>query len=362
MWVRLNTIFNFIDYRGVTPHKINSGIPLLTAKNIKNGFIDYEIQEFISKVEFEKRKNRGISKFGDILFTTEAPLGNAAIADKDIYSAGQRLITFQQYTKHQYLLNKLYMFFILSENFQSELNKKKTGSTVFGIKAEKLKCILIPLTPYKEQIKILNKIDSIIIKLYKLHKSINKFNTLQQHLRSKLLDSIFSPNSSYKSYYENKKLSEVSKITMGQSPKGEDITNNANKGCLEFHQGKLDFGELVINDSHKYAIKYNKIAEPGSILFSVRAPVGSINFTDRKIAIGRGLCSILPYDNMVDKKFLYYQLLYLKNYFVEKGTGSTFQAITVDVLRNSIIFICNIEMQKIIVKKIDKIFKLIDNM
>lgn len=79
--VRLNYIYRFIDYRGRTPTKIDSGIPLVTAKNVRMGCIDYSINEFISKEEFEERKSREISKRGDILFTTEAPMGNVAIAD-----------------------------------------------------------------------------------------------------------------------------------------------------------------------------------------------------------------------------------------------------------------------------------------
>lgn len=171
-WCRLNKIYNFIDYRGKTPNKINSGIPLITAKNVRMGYIDYSIEEFISDEEFEDRKTRGLSQRGDILFTTEAPMGNVAIADLDVFSAGQRLITFQQYTNKSTIINKLFMYFIMSKTFQDELMENKTGTTVYGIKAEKLKKILLPVPPLEEQKRIVAKVDSIMEYLDELEKTI----------------------------------------------------------------------------------------------------------------------------------------------------------------------------------------------
>ena len=152
-WARLNQIFNFIDYRGSTPTKISSGVPLITAKNEKSGYIDYTVDDYISEDEYADRQQRGISCYGDILFTTEAPLGNAAIADLDKFSAGQRLITFQHYG-NQKLNNTNFLYFLLSDFFQNQLNANKTGSTVAGIKAAILKGLFLPVPPIEEQQRI----------------------------------------------------------------------------------------------------------------------------------------------------------------------------------------------------------------
>ena len=149
-WARLNQIYNFIDYRGATPNKISSGVPLITAKNVKSGYIDYTVDEYISEKEYLDRQQRGISRLGDILFTTEAPLGNAAISNIEKFSAGQRLITFQHYG-NCVLNNTTFLYFILSNFFQNQLHTKKTGSTVAGIKASILKTLLLPVPPAKEQ-------------------------------------------------------------------------------------------------------------------------------------------------------------------------------------------------------------------
>ena len=160
-WVKLNHIFNFVDYRGKTPHKISEGVFLITASNIKNGYMDYSRKEYISEEEFETRKSRGITHNGDLLFTTEAPLGNAAICDLDICSCGQRIITFQEYEADT-INTKLFMFFILSPSFQKQLLDNCTGTTAKGIKAEKLKHLLIPLPPLAEQKRIVQKLEEIL--------------------------------------------------------------------------------------------------------------------------------------------------------------------------------------------------------
>lgn len=159
--VQMIEIFNFVDYRGKTPNKINKGIFLITASNIKSGFMEYTRKEYISEEEYEDRKSRGITHKGDLLFTTEAPMGNAALCDLNVCSCGQRIITLQEYKK-DVVLPKLFMFFILSPQFQMQLLDNCTGTTAKGIKAEKLKHLLIPLPPLAEQKRIVAKLEQVL--------------------------------------------------------------------------------------------------------------------------------------------------------------------------------------------------------
>ena len=161
-WVRIIFLFNFIDYRGATPNKINQGIPFITAKNVRQGYLDYSIKEYISEEDYSRRKTRGVSKKGDILFTTEAPMGNAAIADLEKYSAGQRLITLQQYTVKCEIENKYFMYCCLTLFFKKQLSDKSSGTTVKGIKADRLKQFVIPLPPLAEQKRIVAKLDAVL--------------------------------------------------------------------------------------------------------------------------------------------------------------------------------------------------------
>lgn len=159
--VELNQLFDFVDYRGKTPAKITSGVFLITASNIKQAHMDYTRKEYISREEYEGRQSRGLTKKGDLLFTTEAPMGNAALCDLDECSCGQRIITFKEYVRET-ALPALFMYFILSPQFQQQLLDNCTGTTAKGIKADKLKHLLLPLPPYEEQKRIVAKLEEIL--------------------------------------------------------------------------------------------------------------------------------------------------------------------------------------------------------
>ncbi len=159
--VELNQLFDFVDYRGKTPNKISEGIFLITASNIKQAYMDYTRKEYISREEYEGRKSRGITQKGDLLFTTEAPMGNAALCDLDECSCGQRIITFKEYT-HDTVFPALFMYFILSPQFQQQLLDNCTGTTAKGIKADKLKHFLLPLPPLAEQKRIVAKLEELL--------------------------------------------------------------------------------------------------------------------------------------------------------------------------------------------------------
>lgn len=160
-WVELNQLYEFVDYRGKTPNKISEGVFLITASNIRQGYMDYTRKEHISKDEYETRKSRGITVKGDLLFTTEAPMGYAAICDLEECSCGQRVITFKEYVNNT-AFPKLFMFFILSPSFQKELIDNCTGTTAKGIKADKLKHLRLPLPPIEEQHRIVAKIEELL--------------------------------------------------------------------------------------------------------------------------------------------------------------------------------------------------------
>ena len=160
--------------------------------------------------------------------------------------------------------------------------------------------------------------------------------------------------------WEVKKLGEICEITMGQSPKGENVFENSQSlNGLEFHQGKICFTDKFISKSKFITSDIRKIAEAGSILLCVRAPVGVINLTERKIAIGRGLCALKA--NNQNNNFLYYYLLGLKQYFESKATGSTFSAITLNIVKNCEIPLPPLSEQKAIADKLDDSFAKIEN-
>ena len=119
-------------------------------------------------------------------------------------------------------------------------------------------------------------------------------------------------------------LSDVAKIIMGQSP--PSATYNTKGEGLPFFQGKADFGDIYPTP-RVYCSMPNRIAEPGDILITVRAPVGPTNLNRNRSCIGRGL-SALRVGNRLDRNYLFYFLRYYEPELAKAGTGSTFSAIS----------------------------------
>ncbi|HFG1889945.1 TPA: restriction endonuclease subunit S [Vibrio cholerae] len=141
-----------VDYRGKTPEKVELGRFLLTAKNIKNGYIDYDAsKEYIREEQYEKVMSRGKPRIGDLLFTTEAPLGSTALVDDTSVAIAQRLILFRLSRRFVSGYVNLYM---QTTMFQKLLQKLGTGSTALGIKASKFCFLKLVTPPEKEQLSI----------------------------------------------------------------------------------------------------------------------------------------------------------------------------------------------------------------
>ena len=124
------------------------------------------------------------------------------------------------------------------------------------------------------------------------------------------------------------RLGEVCEIIPGQSPPSSSYRTEPEG--LPFFQGKADFGK-VSPTPRVWCVEPKRVAEPGDILISVRAPVGPTNIADVTCCIGRGLAAIRCSED-ADRDFIYYALQRYESLLVDKGTGSTFQAINRDDL------------------------------
>ena len=122
-------------------------------------------------------------------------------------------------------------------------------------------------------------------------------------------------------------LSQIADVVMGQSPKSEFY--NQNGQGLPFHQGVGSYGTRFVVDKI-YSTSFTRIAEAGSILFSVRAPVGRLNLTRNRVVIGRGLAAINH--RLGKQSYLFYLL---KEHFFKDdviGNGAIFASISKDEL------------------------------
>lgn len=137
-----------IDYRGKTPEKTSYGIPLITAKVVKGGRIE-EPNEFIADADYDEWMRRGLPRKGDVLITTEAPLGEVAQLDGRKVALAQRLIGLRGKSG---ILNNDYLKFLLqSQEVQEQLVSRATGTTVLGIRQSELRKVLLTLPSFSEQ-------------------------------------------------------------------------------------------------------------------------------------------------------------------------------------------------------------------
>jgi len=137
-----------IDYRGKTPRKTSSGIPLITAKVVKGGRIE-KPDEFIAEEDYEAWMRRGMPESGDVVVTTEAPLGEVAQLGNERLALAQRLIALRG--KPGILDNTFLKFLMQSTAIQDQLRARASGTTVFGIRQSELRKVTLTFPPFREQ-------------------------------------------------------------------------------------------------------------------------------------------------------------------------------------------------------------------
>ncbi|ELP98967.1 restriction endonuclease subunit S [Pseudomonas syringae] len=183
---RLGNLARFIDYRGRTPTKTSSGVPLITAKNVRPAFISREPQEFIADTDYLSWMTRGFPRVGDMLFTTEAPMGNVAIIDiAERFALAQRVICFQL---HELGTGPFLKLAMMSSGFQAQLSDAATGMTATGIKSSRLKEIPVPIPPIAEQHRIVAKVDQLMALCDQLKTSLTQARQLNEQLASTLVE------------------------------------------------------------------------------------------------------------------------------------------------------------------------------
>ncbi|WP_304590757.1 restriction endonuclease subunit S [Bacteroides acidifaciens] len=165
----IDILDTLIDYRGKTPNKVDCGIPLITAKIVKNGRIDTPT-EFLPTEDYNGWMVRGFPQVGDVVLTTEAPLGEVAQLTDEKIALAQRIVCLRG--KEGVLDNTYLKYFFLSNIGQNRLKARETGTTVTGIKQSELKEILIDYPKIDTQKAIASVLSSLDSKI-ELNRRIN---------------------------------------------------------------------------------------------------------------------------------------------------------------------------------------------
>jgi type I restriction enzyme, S subunit len=210
-----DVIEKFIDYRGKTPNKTISGIPLVTAKIVKNGRL-LEPNEFIACEDYESWMTRGFPEINDVVLTSEAPLGEVALIKNKNIALAQRIITLQ--TKKKICNSVFLKYYLQSSEGQASLQSRASGSTVEGIKSAELKKLEISLPPLPEQTAIASILSSLDDKIDLLHRQ----NTTLEKMAETLFRQWFVEEA--KEEWEFTTLDKHTEAFRGLSYKGSGLT------------------------------------------------------------------------------------------------------------------------------------------
>ena len=355
---------NIIDYRGKSPPKSEAGIPLITAKNVRKGYIDEEPREFIYENQFDTWMVRGTPRYGDVFITTEAPLGNIAKVPKYKFAIGQRLLALSPSAD---ILSSDFLLQILQgEKFTEQLDLQSTGSTVAGIKQSTFRKMPLPIPPLPEQQKIAAILSSVDEVIEKTQAQINKLKDLKTGMMQELLSpregqaaNINNPQGESKNglHHTEFKDSPLGRIPVGWEVKHLEQLVNPDKNITygivqagphcddgvpyirvtDMSSRHLSRNEMLLT-SQAIAEKYKRSAvSTGDIVYALRGLIGHVLPVPSELHnanLTQGTARISPNEDINSD----YLLWALRSSYVAyqndmEAKGSTFREVTLASLR-----------------------------
>lgn len=336
MSVQLNEICELIvDCPHSTATDEGAGYPLIRTPNIGPGYFNLEGVHRVSKAAYDKRNLRAIPRPNDLILAREAPAGNVAIIpDGAEFCLGQRTVLIRPDASKVYPL--FLNYYLNAPEQRHKLLRNANGATVSHVNMPIIRNLSVDLPSVEAQKRIASILGAYDALIENNRKQIKLLEEAAQRLYKEwFIDLRFpghetatiDPQTELPEGWSRSALGSFAHVVLGQSPKSE-YYNNEQRG-MPFHQGVASYGFRFVVD-HTYTEHAPKIGEAGSILFSVRAPVGRINLTRSEIAIGRGL-SAINHKNGLQGLLLYR----LKNRFFKDnlvGNGSIYSAVSKDEL------------------------------
>ena len=374
--VKLGELCDFINGGAWSDKEyVSEGIPVLKVTNCKNsGFSLSELSYLPYSLEQKYIQNK-LQRYDVIIATVgshpnlvNSSAGRSVIANSFVegFYLNQNAVCIR--TKDEDVLDQLfwgyYSKYYLFQHYIQMRGKGAANQMRIAISAIKEYPMPLPSINVQRHIAtILSRYDSLIENYQKQIKLLEE--AAQRLYKEWFVDLHFPGHENTKIVdgvpegWEKKALSDISSIIMGQSPKSEFYNTNGNG--LPFHQGVGSYGYRFVVDNI-YSTSFTRIAEPNSILFSVRAPVGRLNITKNRIVIGRGLAAINH--KMGCQSYLYYLLK--EKFFKDNiiGNGAIFASISKDELYNQVFVIPSDEMvmrYDAIANKIDQNIQYVDS-
>ncbi len=158
-WVRLSEVINVRDGTHDSPKYRETGIPLVTSKNISGGRLDFSNVKYISREDANKINERSNVDSGDILFAMIGSIGNPVIVKKDREFCVKNVALFKNYDKSKMCIEYVYWFLYRE---QYVMKKNASGGVQSFISLKVFRNYLFPLPPLEEQKRIVAKIEELL--------------------------------------------------------------------------------------------------------------------------------------------------------------------------------------------------------
>ncbi len=370
----LGEISNFIDYRGKTPQKTNFGIPLITAKNIRNGFIKAEPREYISEADYDNWMTRGIPNHGDIVITTEAPLGNVALLHtREKIALAQRVICIQSVNSH---MNCYIHYALRSPAFQKELTSNATGTTVSGIKASTLKKLGLPIPPLAEQKVIAEKLDTLLAQVDSTKARIEQIPQILKRFRQVVLSAAVSgrltkvwreknQDSSSSGEWQQFALSELGVLSRGKSkhrPRNDprlfgDTYPFIQTGEVANSSGRIKSATKFYSE---FGLSQSKLFPQGTLCITIAANIADTAILDIDACFPDSVVGFIPKKNKSHVLFIKYLIDANKEDLEAYAPATAQKNINLKVLNDLRFPMPGIEEQHEIVRRVEQLFAYVD--
>ena len=343
-----------------------SDIPLVKGENIGQGMILWDKARYWPRADSDDYEKFTLAP-GDVVVAMDRPWVSAGLKYAVITERDPEAFLVQRVARIRGingLTSQFLRYVIASPEFCAYVKTVMDGTSVPHISGDQIRAFPFRLPPKTEQQKIAHTLSAYDDLIENNRRRIQLLEKTARLLYEEWFVNLRFPDHEHTTTkgsipegWETKTLSEISNITMGQSPKS--IYYNENHDGLPFHQGVTHFGNRF--PSHKiYCTVQNRTAEKGDILFSVRAPVGRINIANEKIVIGRGIAALRS--NRCEQNFLFYALK--SRFFKEDmmGGGSIFAAVTKKDLHGVVMLQPSKRISEMFMEKVRSIDKQIETL
>lgn len=347
-----------MDYRGKTPKKLGMNwtenqkdIIALSAKNIKdNKIVNTDKSHYGSELLYKHWMKDGDIKPGDILMTSEAPLGEVYLVSKPIKAILSQRLFLLRFNKK--IVNPWYMYaFMNSQSFKNQLLLRATGTTVVGIKQKDLRKIEVEL-PSRE---LQNKIGSIFQFLYK---KIHINGRINDNLLE-LLDTEFHHQFSHQTHFRREKIRDYVKITRGSSPRPiKNFLTTFGRPWIKISDiSNLSSPYLYKTKQYisKLGISKSKTVIPGTLILSNSATPGIPVISKIVASVHDGWLIISDY-KLMNRNWFYLFFRQIRQELLKRANGSVFDNLKISIVENFPINVPNKDLLKRFEKISDPIF------